>query len=298
MTLTNQELLLVITEKAQELGRAPKQKEIDKIFLHKITWRFGSWNNAIRLAGLKVLKSYSESDLIKILKNKSKELGRTPKKREIKQCSVIQKKFGSWNNALRIAGLKLLKDFETKDFYRIIQDWIIQNERLPTIQDFSTNIYLPDPRTIIRALKKTWREILIDLGYDVTYLKKGCEVKETNEKLIKIYQEFSNKIGKNIHGATIQDLNTSKEIYSYTVFYTRFNGLSNLRKLAGFTPRRHTLQFSKTFIKKLLIKKSKKYGRKLTNLEIDLDNELPSRNTILSRFKSTNMSAVWAQILK
>lgn len=61
------------------------------------------------------LFKYTDRDLIKILKDKAKELGRTPKRREVYQNQVIRDRFGSWNEALLKANLKILKKKYTRN---------------------------------------------------------------------------------------------------------------------------------------------------------------------------------------
>lgn len=50
-------------------------------------------------------KKYSDEDLLNIIKNKASSLGRAPYKREIKNSPTICNRFGTWNNAIKIAGL-------------------------------------------------------------------------------------------------------------------------------------------------------------------------------------------------
>jgi len=105
--------------------------------------RFGSWNNALEKAGLKIFfqRKYTEDDLLKNLKNVWDSLGRQPCCKEvIKPLSkynykVYNRMFGNWNNTLKefvkFAGkkggikirkpnMRLLKKKMRKDLYKPI----------------------------------------------------------------------------------------------------------------------------------------------------------------------------------
>ncbi|WP_413789138.1 homing endonuclease associated repeat-containing protein, partial [Bacillus velezensis] len=62
---------------------------------------FGSFNKGLEAAGLALNtvgnRTYTENDLIEILQQKAKELGRPPKQREVKQWATIRNHFGSFN---------------------------------------------------------------------------------------------------------------------------------------------------------------------------------------------------------
>ncbi|UBF35392.1 MULTISPECIES: homing endonuclease associated repeat-containing protein [Bacillus] len=50
---------------------------------------------------------YTKEQLINILRQKAKELGRSPKRKEVKQFQTIVKQFGSFREGLKEAGLPL-----------------------------------------------------------------------------------------------------------------------------------------------------------------------------------------------
>ncbi|WP_039076322.1 homing endonuclease associated repeat-containing protein [Bacillus sp. MSP13] len=52
-------------------------------------------------------KRYSDDELFQILRDKEKEFGRPPYKREVSQRGAICYRFGSWKNALKKAGIDL-----------------------------------------------------------------------------------------------------------------------------------------------------------------------------------------------
>lgn len=103
---TTEQLIEIIQKKAKKLGRAPKSEELKE--RSSIMRHFGSYNKALEAAGLIPNQPrYTEEELIEILQNKAKELGRSPKIKEVKQGVTIAYRFGSFNNALMAAGLPL-----------------------------------------------------------------------------------------------------------------------------------------------------------------------------------------------
>ncbi|WP_392890079.1 homing endonuclease associated repeat-containing protein [Eubacterium limosum] len=68
---TPQELIHFIQEKAKELGRTPTAGEMKNPCSSAYSNRFGSWNNALRAAGLQINKAHAGDCRVK-KKNKKK----------------------------------------------------------------------------------------------------------------------------------------------------------------------------------------------------------------------------------
>ena len=102
---TEEELIEYLQEKAKKLGRPPQGNEIKHT--SAIINCFGSFNKGLEAAGLTPgrRKKYSKEQLIEILQQKAKEFGRPPMQKEIKQFGAIKRHFGSFNEALKTAGL-------------------------------------------------------------------------------------------------------------------------------------------------------------------------------------------------
>ncbi|MDI3535505.1 MAG: hypothetical protein PWQ82_1870 [Thermosediminibacterales bacterium] len=95
---------------------------------------------------------YTDQELIENLKDTARKLGRTPKKREIRSPGswVYIERFGSWNKALKTAGLAPLKEIglSKEHLKKVILDFYKKHSRTPSVSDFYKNPYLPDPRHI------------------------------------------------------------------------------------------------------------------------------------------------------
>lgn len=108
---TKDELITLMKEKAKELGRTPTETEF-KQFQTAIKY-FGTWSNFQNISGLKVTYLRDLTDkkgyMIAELQELAKELGRTPHSSEYGRYDQSKKIFGTWNNALKAANLKINK---------------------------------------------------------------------------------------------------------------------------------------------------------------------------------------------
>ncbi|MBS4161310.1 hypothetical protein GWP49_29960, partial [Klebsiella pneumoniae] len=100
---TKEELIEILQQKSKELGRSPKYKEVKE--KKAVVHHFGTFINGLEAAGLKPSTRYTKEELIEIIQKRTEELGRTPKRTELKQAGSIINHFGSFNKGLAAAGL-------------------------------------------------------------------------------------------------------------------------------------------------------------------------------------------------
>lgn len=125
-----------------------------------------------------------------------------------------------------------------------------------------------------------------------TFLKNTVE--ETNEELLKMYKSFSEKIGA-ANGASMSQLKKYGFKYSETVLLRRFGNWKNVKESCGYTFNLGS-KYSKKEITKLLLKAREEKGRRLSQKEINQNQELPALETILKFFKTTKITAVWDEL--
>jgi len=106
MSYTEEELLEIIRIKAHQLGRIPLRNELPQ--RQTIVSRFGSWPEAVKMAGLDY-QAIKKKELLQAIIEKEKELGRVPRIKEMRNGSLYKKYFGSWKNALKMVGMKSSK---------------------------------------------------------------------------------------------------------------------------------------------------------------------------------------------
>src|SRR3954463_12151760 len=113
---TDDQILAELKQSAERLGRSPTMREFAadaKTTVHPQTVieHFGSWNRAKRKAGLVPRRFATREELLTLLEELGKELGRVPTARDIDEHrgklpskSLYWHTFGSLTNALREAG--------------------------------------------------------------------------------------------------------------------------------------------------------------------------------------------------
>ncbi len=213
-------------------------------------------------------QKYTEQDLIQNLKALAEKLGRTPKSTELTYPSIgtYNKRFGSWNNALRAAGLALNHQTEAKKRPPAGKSYEADQKRKQIIQQqfeqyiksgrslsyYKYNAYaqeksLPNAGIVIRAYgQKGWRGLL-------NYLENGDDP----------------ELRRFIHEAR-----------------------------ESVSPQKNSQRYTREEIKEQLLKKAKEKGRTLESKEIVNDQKLPAPSTIKQYFGKSTMEEVWQELLK
>jgi DNA-directed RNA polymerase specialized sigma subunit len=109
-------LITNLQDIADKLGKTPSRREIDEhgewpSSVYENT--FDSWNSALQEAGLSINQkdNISNEELLSSLQDLADELGKTPSSQEMEDQGkwsepTYRNAFGSWNSALREAGLE------------------------------------------------------------------------------------------------------------------------------------------------------------------------------------------------
>ena len=113
---TDEQILAELRASAERLGRSPTMREFagdpeTTVHPQTVIEHFGSWNAAKREAGLVPRRFATPEELLQLLQELGKELGRIPTARDIDEHrgklpskSLYWHTFGSLTNALRDAG--------------------------------------------------------------------------------------------------------------------------------------------------------------------------------------------------
>ncbi len=253
---TKESLVASLKELAAKLKRNPTtKKDIDPLCKKGLmassrTFKvhFGTFNDALIAAGLKVnrIMSYSKEEIIDQLKSFATELGRTPSLRDIKTASKENRimgttcmcnKFGSFNNAIKAAGLEVTKEVGIYT-EQILIDQLLQLER-----DLKRT---PKTRDIEKAAQEnkniasisTFHQFFGSLTKAIKAA--GLKVKErkiTREVLIEQLKVFSFLLGGKV--PTQNDfINGSKArlVAHYETFTKMFGGMEGIRKILDPAP--------------------------------------------------------------
>jgi hypothetical protein len=160
------------------------QQDIINSMMVKRTWgRIVVKANSMGLTRNKAFahrKFNDENELIEMLRNLATKLGRTPRDTDIRKIKdfpsnkVFKDRFGSWNNALKIAGLKLNcnRDYTREQLIEEGKNFFIKNNRNPRWNELSYS------NVIYKNYWSTWDEFLIECGLEITEKKRGFKTKE------------------------------------------------------------------------------------------------------------------------
>jgi len=107
--LTEEYLIQSIQDKAKELGRTPLASEMCKPSYRTYFRKYGSYNNAVKQAGLEVNdNTVSSEDLLYFLERYLSKCKQKPKICNIPRYATIINRFGSIENAAKIVGYENL----------------------------------------------------------------------------------------------------------------------------------------------------------------------------------------------
>lgn len=243
MKYSKEEAILALKTFAASLGRTPSYRDYRN---HKIKPStkviqdlFGSWSKALQEAQLEPIKviKYSKEDAIKALQEYNKTTGNTPTYNEILKPSstTIEKLFGSWNEAIKAAGLEanLYRSKYTKD---IICDAILRfysaEKRVPKYDDFTGLVDYPSGHTVCRYFN-TWNDAIVASGLEpVTVINS-----HDKENITKAIQRF---VSTNGRIPTYEDFKHTTEYPSPTTVRRYFNTWNMAIEASGFTPNEPT----------------------------------------------------------
>ncbi|WP_242312061.1 homing endonuclease associated repeat-containing protein [Bacillus cereus group sp. BfR-BA-01331] len=176
---------------------------------------------------------YSNDELIFIIQETAKRLDRSPKTSDISQSHTIINRFGSWNGALKKAGLKINKErsyqtYSDIELINIIVRWIKENNKIPNRKEWCNVADVPSPELYRVRFKKTWAELIEMIGYGESsknhYRFKNANI--SNEEIMDMFKEEINYILKTTNGAItskLYDKHKNPDFLSSSGMMDRFN---------------------------------------------------------------------------
>ncbi len=194
---TNEELLGYLRQFYKENGRVPIVADFDnnpKCPGPKIYWtRFGSWDNALDIIGLldkRKRETYTNEELLGYLRQFYKENGRTPEINDFNNNDrypsdvPYKKRFGSWNNAIKTAGLQVnrFNNITDEELLECLLQFYEENGKSPTIKDFYHNPRYPSFRTYTNRFG-SWKDALDFAGLDASIIYKSTVEKGRQAEL-------------------------------------------------------------------------------------------------------------------
>lgn len=190
---TKEDLIEILQQRAKELGRTPKAREVKQV--GSIIKYFGSFSKGLEAAGLASNrktpdKSYTEKELIAIIQQKTRELGRPPRSTELKQTSTIIRYFGSFNAGLKATGLELNKTKSRRKTYT-------KKNLIEILQQKATELGRPPKQREVKQAGAIIRSFgSFNAGLKAAELNPAKKREYTREDLIKILQQKAKELGR------------------------------------------------------------------------------------------------------
>jgi hypothetical protein len=264
-----------------EFGRQPIQKDFEGLqgypSRRTFTNYFPTFDDALRAAGFDIPRkiTYTKEILLAEIHRFVTEHKRQPSIKDMDSFDGypgkrhFEKSFGSWNNAIKAAGLKehvsSYSDEELKDRF---MNFVRLNGRPPKLHEFNNN---PDYPSFwcFQNRYGSWNKTLITYGFDVSVGNSGSHHEFDNGELCKSHYEFdvSNWLRKNkisylrnvLYSEWIQDYEGKKDC-DYLILH---NGEIIWLEIAGLYP----------------------YREKSSNMELDYKKRFDHKlNNLLSNF--------------
>lgn len=290
-----------IKELAQELEKTPTKRDYLKKYGNPQFENIGGFSKMLEKAGF-IRNKYtnlSNEEIKKIFLDYIKENGvpishKFPKK--LPSYDMICDRFGSYKEFLNLIGYDTLEKSYTKEEIIKLLRKGIDNKEIKSIIDLNKNKY-PAPATIYKILGvNNWKEtlILIERNLKSTY-NTNLRYNYTQEELKKVYLDLSNKLNKNIYGASKYDVKEHLGI-TQDVFQRVFNKtFTELKQEWGFQVIERK-KYTKTDISKILNEKIKNKGKNLTLREIICDKDIPALSTLYRIFNTTSIKKIYLEI--
>lgn len=147
--ISTDELLDTLRDLADELGRTPKMRDVvDRTPRSASIYqnRFGSWNEALKQAGLDVnlARSVERADLLGEIQALADRFGRPPTQEEMGEYGaytpqLYHNKFGSWTDALAVLGMRPRGEYDKVDLFSELQRLAEELGRTPRKRDMDSH---------------------------------------------------------------------------------------------------------------------------------------------------------------
>ncbi len=214
------------------------QKQQFRPGLQSIQKRFGTWNKALQFANIPLNKEgylhYKKEELISILLKFYETHGKISRDTysssgQLPHLHTIINYFGSWENALKEAGISLTRDnkqYTKREVLSSIRDCYAQFERPISVTDY-VNSGLEPKLTTVRRLFGSWEVAAREAGIPEYFTQ------YTKDEIIEILQECYEE---NLGSLTLHEYKELREEPSLSYIKNMFNGSWNEALAAASLP--------------------------------------------------------------
>lgn len=143
---------------------------------------------------------YTDEDLLNKIRDYHKIYGVIPKRRDIKESYTITRRFGSWNNAIELAGYKPTRKIWTKEeIIKLIEEQIALNGRPFTRQEILSDNTLFSYCNFSSYFGCSYLEYVESLGYSASQIRLADTryLKMDDESFLDEFSKELNRIKSN-----------------------------------------------------------------------------------------------------
>ena len=294
---TKKELIEKLTKYSTKIKHVPKMMEVARNNqlppINQFLKTFVTWNNTLKEAKLKIqtVGIYSKNELLSILKDKEKRLGRSPKledlrnKKNLPSSQAYFRHFGSWNNALERAGLQIneKKNYKKEELIDLLKKKAEGLRRNPTINDLGKENKMPDS-SVYKSKFGSWNNALIETGLKINHTYRKWTKEEIKGWLIRKYKELGKTPG-------IRDFDKDIKAPGKNTVRKLFGNWTNALREAKIPVKRF---WSEEELVGVLQKLYLKLNRTPTREELKEQKECPSLTPFVSKFGSYNAACLRA----
>lgn len=267
---TKELLIQHLQELGKELGRRPNLNDCNKPSSGTYYNHFESFKEALELSGYDTsYYKYSKQELIRHILAKAEELGRTPTLHEVSYLKPIRNQFGSYDDALRAAGLLPNRRQTNNEMISALKAYIDEKGYVPSFVECMKDRII-DPQNYHYRFGN-WNKALKKAG--IKPLFEPAPVTISKEVFYNDYIALCNEYKMLLNSKEIDIL--FKDRCSAASVRTWFGGMLKLKEYAILDPRLvftpepikyRDYKYSKKQIDDLLLRYSEKYGQCSTRI--------------------------------
>lgn len=228
---------------AESDGSTPTAKAWDDQREHRpsastIRIRFGSWNAALQQAGL-ATATWSDDDLLQSLRDFAATQGHPPTVEEWNALpgtnpayTTITRRFGSWHEGLRKAGLRAALDWSDDEILASLRDYAREQGRTPTRDEWRglPNEY-PAPTTVVNRFGG-WNKAL-----DAAGLKPAARTSTAYWTKHHVMEALIRDTLRRGHAPTVAEWRSEDKLPSPAVIFREFDTWNEALAAAGIEGR-------------------------------------------------------------
>ncbi|MGL4534291.1 MAG: hypothetical protein ACRCUA_04460, partial [Fusobacteriaceae bacterium] len=268
--------------------------------------RFGGYGEFLKLIGFKphlnIRKDFNElsdENILKMLKD-AIERGEIKNKEELNNSETLPNT-EYYRRRFKIGWRELLKLVDKNDI--ILRKSYTKDELLNIygnlLKKYNTNkisAELFEKETGISKndiIKKfgSWKIFLSQHGIEYQFSKAN----ETDKELIENYKILSEKLEKNIHGASSVDIQKNLK-HNFSIYLFRFGSMNKLRKLSGYIPAGRDKGYTEAELIKLITEAVEKKGDYLTFSDIKRDKNLPGYKSFRGKLGVKSLKELYQKL--